>query len=354
MSSSKKQKFFSGEKKNVLVSGGAGFIGSHLCDNLVQAGDNVICVDNFSSGHIDNIKHLLQKPNFRLLKLDINQPLDLSQFPELESFRLSLYGLQEIYHLACPTFIKKFDQFRLEILYSNIFGTINMLELAKFYQSKLLFASSSVVYGGKSNQVFKEEDSGTVDFIGPHSCYDEGKRISETAVMAYFRQYGLDAKIARIFRTYGPRENLLDGHMIPDFVLQALNNKPLIIYGDKDFSTSLCYVDDIVQGLLKIMESEHRGPFNLGDPRRYVLTELGEKIIDLTSSSSKISFQPPLAFMRTLGVPDVNLAKEKLEWFPVINLEAGLKKMIDYVRANHILLQPLVSQYDQEEKIKDK
>jgi UDP-glucuronate decarboxylase len=354
MSSTEKQKFFSGEKKNVLISGGAGFIGSHLCDTLIQEGDNVICVDNFSSGHIENIKHLLQKPNFRLLKSDINQSLDLNQFPELENFHLSLYGLQEIYNLACPTFIKKFDQFQLEILYTNIFGTTNMLELAKFYQAKLLFASSSVVYGGESDQVFKEENQGIVDFLGPQSCYDEGKRISETTVMAYQRHYNLDAKIARIFRTYGPRENLLDAHMVPDFVLQALNNKPLTIYGDKNFSTSLCYVEDIVQGLLKIMESKYTGPFNLGDPHRYLLTELAEKILDLTNSNSEISFQPPLSFMRTLGVPDVSLAKEKLEWFPVINLESGLKRMIDYVRANHILLQPLVNQYDEEEKAGDK
>jgi UDP-glucuronate decarboxylase len=229
-----------------------------------------------------------------------------------------------------------------------------MLELAKFYQAKLLFASSSVVYGGESDQVFKEENQGIVDFLGPQSCYDEGKRISETTVMAYQRHYNLDAKIARIFRTYGPRENLLDAHMVPDFVLQALNNKPLTIYGDKNFSTSLCYVEDIVQGLLKIMESKYTGPFNLGDPHRYLLTELAEKILDLTNSNSEISFQPPLSFMRTLGVPDVSLAKEKLEWFPVINLESGLKRMIDYVRANHILLQPLVNQYDEEEKAGDK
>lgn len=347
MSSEEKQKFYQGDKKNVLVSGGAGFIGSHLCDYLVREEDNVICIDNFCSGHIENIKHLLQKPNFRLLKLNINQPLNLAQISELKDFQIELRGIQEIYHLACPTSIKDFDNSQIQILHTNIFGTINMIELSKFYQSKLLFTSSSVVYGPGGDSLLKETDLGPVDCIGSKACYDEGKRISETAITTYRQKYNLDAKIARIFRVYGPREMLFDGQMVPDFVLQALNNKPLVIYGDEKFATSLCYVDDIIQGLIKIMASEELGPFNLGDSHRYFLAELARQIIDLTESSSSINFKEPLSFMRPLGLPDISLIKQKLEWFPVITLEAGLKKMIDYVKANRILLQPLVERYDE-------
>jgi len=346
MSSKEKQKFYQGDKKNVLVSGGAGFIGSHLCDYLVKEGDNVICVDNFCSGHIENIKHLLQKPNFRLLKYDINQSLDLTQISELKDFQIKLRGIQEIYHLACPTSIKNFDNSQIQILHTNIFGTINILELAKFYQSKLLFTSSSVVYGPCGDNPFKETDLGPVDFTGHRACYDEGKRISETAITLYRQKYNLDAKIARIFRVYGPREMLFDGQMVPDFVLQALNNKPLVVYGDEKFATSLCYIDDIIQGLIKIMVSEELGPFNLGDSHKYFLAELAQQIIDLTGSNSSIEFKEPLSFMRPLGLPNIDLIKQKLEWFPVITLETGLKKMIDYVKANRILLQPLIERYD--------
>jgi len=347
MSSKEKQKFYQGDKKNVLVSGGAGFIGSHLCDYLVKEGDNVICIDNFCSSNVENIKHLLQKPNFRLLKYDINQSIDLVKFPELKDFRTELRGIQEIYHLACPTSVKNFDNSKIQVLYTNIFGTINMLELAKFYQSKLLFTSSSVVYGLSGDNQIKETDLGIVDSIGPKASYDEGKRISETAITTYSQKYGLDAKIARIFRVYGPREMLFDGQMIPDFVLQALNNKPLVIYGDEKFATSLCYVDDIIQGLVKMMESKELGPLNLGDSHKYFLAELAQQIIGLTGSKSNIKFKEPLSFMRPLGLPDISLIKEKLEWFPVITLEAGLKKMIDYVKANRILLQPLIERYDE-------
>ena len=348
MLSKEKQKFYQGDKKNVLVTGGAGFIGSHLCDYLIGRGDNVICVDNFFSSNVENIKHLLQKPNFRLLKYDINQSIDFSKFPELKDFQIELRGIQEIYHLACPTSIKNFDNSTVQILYTNIFGTINVLELAKFFKSKLLFTSSSVVYGLGGDDQIKETDLGSVDSIGPRACYDEGKRISETSISTYIKKYNLDAKIARIFRVYGPREMLFDGQMIPDFALQALNNKPLIIYGDEKFATSLCYIDDIIQGLVRIMDSKELGPFNLGDSHKYFVAKLAQQIIDLTGSSSSIKFKKSLSFMRPLGLPDTSLIKEKLEWFPVITLDTGLKKMIDYVKANRILLQPLVERYDKE------
>ena len=346
----KKQKFYPRETKNVLVTGGAGFLGSHLCDRLVKE-NNVICLDNFvGGGNIDNIKHLLQNPNFRFVKHDINQPIDFDKFPELKNLRIKIHGLQEIYHLACPTSAKNFDQLRVQTLQTNAIGTINILEMARFYKAKILFTSSSVVYGPrkKDNPFFKETDFGSVNFVGPRACYDEGKRFSETALVTYKEVYGIDTKIVRIFRTFGPRETLFDGQMIPDFALQALNDKPLVIYGDESFSTSLCYVSDIIEGIIAMMNSKESGPINLGHPQEYKLVDLAKKIIQLTDSKSEVKFKLPLPFMTPLGLPDVSLAREKLNWFPVVKIDKGFEKLLDYVKANRILLQPLVNKYDQE------
>ena len=347
---SKKQKFYPSETKNVLITGGAGFLGSHLCDRLVKE-NNVICFDNFvGGGNVNNIKHLLQNPNFRFIKHDITQPTDFEKFPELKDFKISIRGLQEVYHLACPTSAKNFNQLRIQTLHANSIGTINMLEMAKFYKAKMLFTSSSVVYGPKTKDksVFKETDFGVVNFVSPRACYDEGKRFSETAVVTYRDVYRVDTKIVRIFRTFGPREALFDGQMVPDFVLQALNNKPLVIYGDENFSTSLCYIGDIIEGIIKTMESNQAGPINLGNPQEHKLVDLAQKIVQLTNSESKIEFRPALLFMTSLGLPDISLAREKLGWFPISRLDQGLAKLVDYVKANRILLQPLVGKYDQE------
>jgi UDP-glucuronate decarboxylase len=347
---SKEKKFYPSKTKNILITGGAGFLGSHLIDRLIDEA-NIICVDNLiEEGNVNNIKHLLQKPNFRFLKHDINQPLDLSQFPELKDFRLDIHGLQEIYHFACPTSAKHFGRLRINILYANSIGTINVLELARYYKAKFLFASSSVVYGPKmkTQAPFKESELGEVNFTDERACYDEGKRFSETAIINYRDVYRLDTKIARIFRTYGPREPLFDGQMVPDFVLQALNNKPLIIYGDQNFSTSLCFVDDMTNGLIKLMESEEKNPINLGHPQQNKLIDLAEKIIKMTGSKSLMEFRGALPFMRTLGLPDISLAREKLSWFPIVRLEEGLEKLIEYVKANRMLLQPFIQKYDQE------
>ncbi len=347
---SKRKKFYPGKTKNILITGGAGFLGSHLIDRLIDDA-NIICVDSLvGDGKVNNIKHLLQKPNFRFLKQNINQPLDLSQFPELNDFRLDIHGLQEIYHLACPTSAQNFNQLRMEILYANSIGTINILELARQYQAKFLFASSAVVYGPKMKvqAPFKETDFGEVNFTDARACYDEGKRFSETAIINYRDIYRLDTKIARIFRTYGPREPLFDGQMVPDFILQALNNKPLIIYGDQNFATSLCFIDDMINGIIKLMESEEKEPINLGHPQQNKLVDLAEKIIKMTGSKSSVEFRGALPFMRTLGLPDISLAREKLGWFPIIRLEEGLEKLIEYIKANRMLLQPLVQKYDQE------
>jgi UDP-glucuronate decarboxylase len=346
MNQEKTKKFYPGEVKNILITGGAGFIGSHLCDRLIKEG-NVICLDNFIGGDVNNIKHLLQKPNFRFIKHDINQRFDLENFHEIKDFRVDIHGIQEIYHLACPTSARNFNQLKMQTLQTNSIGTINILELTKFYKAKLLFTSSSVVYGPKkASGSFKENESGVVNFIGPRACYDEGKRFSETAIITYRDLYGLEAKIVRVFRTYGPREVLFDGQMVPDFVLQALSNKPLVIYGDESFSTSLCYISDLIEGLIKVMESKENGPINLGHSQEYKLFDLAQKIIDLTGSQSKIEFLQALLFMTPLGMPDISLAKEKLGWYPIVRIEDGLKELIDYVKANWMLLKPLVNRYE--------
>ncbi|MDA2936092.1 GDP-mannose 4,6-dehydratase [Patescibacteria group bacterium AH-259-L05] len=346
----KKQKFYPGKVKNILVTGGAGFLGSHVCDRLVEQG-NVICIDNFTGvSDITNVKHLLQKPNFHFIKHDINEPIDFEQFPELASFKINIHGISEMYHFACPTSVKKFDELKMQTLYTNSLGTLTMLEIAKFYKAKIVFASSSVIYGQKGNNTvpFKESDPGQLNSVDPRACYDEGKRFSETAMATYRGTQGVDTKIVRIFRTYGPRQPLFDGQMVPDFILQALNNKPLVIYGDESFSTSLCYVDDVIEGIMGMMASGEAGPINIGGPQAHKLIDLAKKIIELTGSSSEIIFKSPLSFMRPLGIPDVGLAKEKLEWFPVTSLHEGLKKMIEYAKAHRMLLRPMVGKYDQE------
>ncbi|MFA6254801.1 MAG: NAD-dependent epimerase/dehydratase family protein [Patescibacteria group bacterium] len=329
------------EKKNVLITGGAGFIGSYLCDDLIEK-NKIICIDNFISGDEANIDHLLQNPNFRFIKHDINQPIDLESLPELEEFRIKFQGIQEIYHLACPTSPKDFEKTRIETVLANSVGTRNILDLAVKYKAKFLFASSSVVYGSRDPQspYFKESYSGVVDQISPRACYDEGKRFAETLTNTYGQVYNLDTKIVRIFRTYGPRMKLNIGQMIPDFVSSALVGEDLVIFGDEGFSTSLCYVSDIVQGLTKMMKSGESGPINLGSDLEYKIVDVANKIIAMTSSKSKVVFQKPLLFMTPLGLPDITLAKERLTWFPIVLLEDGIQGAIDYFKAYKSILGP--------------
>ncbi|MGC9048774.1 MAG: GDP-mannose 4,6-dehydratase [Patescibacteria group bacterium] len=338
-------------RKNILVTGGAGFLGSHLCEELVKE-NKVICLDNLvgGGGNIVNIEYLLQNPNFRFIKQDINQPFNLEEFPELKDFKIKVQGIQEIYHLACPTTARNFMQMRMETLKANSIGMINILEIARKYQAKFLFASSSVVYGPRNpnNLYFKESDWGQVNLISSRACYDEGKRFAETCCVTYREFYNLETKIVRIFRTYGPRLALFDGQMISDFALQALNNKPLIIYGDENFASSLCYVSDIVEGMMAMMNSNEVGPINLGHPEQYKLVDVAQKIISLTGSKSTIVFKEPLPFITPLGLPDITLAKTKLNWFPVVSLDEGLAKTVKYIKTNWRLLQPLVEKYDQE------
>jgi len=329
------------EKKVILVTGGAGFIGSFLCGELLKEGHRVICIDNFSTGHVRNIDPYLRHPDFQFLRLDINKPFNLETFPELEPFKVKFYGVQEIYHLATPTSIKHFDRFRAGTLLSNSIGTRNILDIAVKYKAKILLGSSSVVYGSRTaeKKMFREDDRGIVDHLTPRACYDEGKRFAETMFFTYEGIYEIDAKIARIFRTYGPRMPLFDGHQIPDFVLNALNGEDIVINGTEEFKTSMVYVTDVVDALIRIMKAPKGiGPVNVGSDVDMKLADVANKIIEMSDSGSNVVFEDQLLFLTEIGLPDVTKAKERLHWMPVVRLEDGLQKTIDYIRANKILL----------------
>jgi UDP-glucuronate decarboxylase len=328
------------EKKNILVTGGAGFVGSHLCERLIKDGHRVVCIDNFATGHVRNIETLLQIPDFQFIRLDVNEPFDLEKYSELAAFKIPFQGFQEIYHLACPTSIKNFDQFIIQTLLSNSLGNYPVLEIAKKYRTKVLLGSSSVIYGDRPNDdhYVEEDKKGIVDHLSPRACYDEGKRFSETMFETYRQVHGIDAKIARIFRTYGPRMPLNDGHLIPDFIFNALDGKDLVIYGSKEFKTSLVYVTDLVDGLIRLMKtSEDIGPVNIGSDFDMSIVDVAQKIIDMTGSKSSIVHEDPLPFLTELALPRIQKAKD-LGWLPLMRLEDGLEKTIEYLKANRILL----------------
>ncbi len=326
-------------RENVIIFGGAGFIGSHLCDLLVKD-YNVICIDDFSTGMQENIEHLLRNPNFIFIKHDITEPLVLEETKELNRLNLEVTKISYIYNLACPTSPKNFEKHKLETVRANSIGIYNTLELARKYNSKYLLASSSVIYGGaeEGGFIFNEKTIGCVDNTSPRACYDEGKRFAETICLTYKEQFNLDIKIARIFRTYGPRMPLSDGHMIPDFIANALDNKPLIIYGDENFASSFCYVSDIVNGLVRLMNSNKVDIVNLGSPDNYLIKDIAKFIIALLGSTSEIQYEAPLSFMRPLGLPDISLAREKLSWFPVVTMSEGLKRTVEYTLAHKDLI----------------
>ncbi len=323
------------DKKNILVTGGAGFIGSHLCDELVKT-SKVICVDNFSSGSEKNIDHLLANPDFEFIRHDITEPLDLESLPELQKFKIEFQGVQDIYNLACPTSPKDFLKNRLATIMANSYGLKNILDVALKYKASLLHFSSSVVYGPrrKENSKVKESDIGQVDFLSTRSSFDEGKRFAETMTMNYRQVYGLDAKIMRLFRIYGPRMKLDDGQMLPDFISSALDGKDLKIFGDRNFSTTYCYINDCIDAAIKIMESDLSGPINIGSDVEINLTDLADKIITTIGSRSKIVYADEMLFMTSLCPPDTSMARNELGWMPVISLEQGLEKTIYELRAS--------------------
>jgi len=325
------------DKKNVLVAGGAGFIGSHLCDELIKS-CKVICVDNFISGTEMNIDHLLANPDFFFINHDVSKPLDLDKIPELKKFKVEFQGIQEIYNLACPMSPRRFLDNRLAILEANSSTVSNLLNIAVKYNSKFLHFSSSVVYGPRhlDDPSFKakESDLGIVDNLSPRACYDEGKRFAETMVSTYRSVYNIDAKIIRLFRVYGPRMQSDDDQMIPDFINNALEDKDIIINGDNNFSSSFCYIEDVLDGIFKVMNSDLPGPINIGSDVDCNLDDLVNNIIRQTNSKSKIVHAENLLFLTELLLPDIKLARNELGWMPVVTLDNGLKKTIFDIKAH--------------------
>lgn len=322
------------EKKNVLVTGGAGFIGSHLCEQLLKEA-RVICMDDFSNSSSMNIDHLLPYEDFEFIRQNVNEPFGLEDFPELNKFKIRFQGIQEIYHLACPTSIKNFESLKLETLLSNSSGMRNTLELAQKYGAKYLFTSSAVVYGPRRSpdQVFFETDEGVVNHLSERGCYDEGKRFAETMVETYRQVYGIDVKMARIFRTYGPRMKINDAQPPIDMIISALEGREIAIYGDS-LASSLCFVGDVVDAIIKLMHSDVSGPINIGSDEDVSMRAVAEKIKAMTNSNSPISEKGEMLFLSSQGLPSLKRVKEELGWFPVVSLEAGLEKTIDYVIAN--------------------
>lgn len=321
--------------KNVLVTGGAGFVGSHLCDELIKT-SKVICLDNFSTGDEKNIDHLLAENNFEFIKHDITEPIDLENLPELQKFKIEFQGIQEIYHLACPTSPKDFQANKINTMLALSYGIKNVLDLAVKYQAKFLHFSSSVVYGPRreANNKIKEEDIGQVDMLSERSCYDEGKRFAETMVQNYSQVYKIKANIMRLFRIYGPRMKLDEGHLIPDFISNALDNKDLIIPGDETFFSSWCYVSDVVDAAIKMTDSEIDEPINIGSDVDVNLTELAKMIIEKIGSKSKIKYDRNHVFITPLCLPDITRARNRLGWLPVVTLDKGMDKTIYNLRAD--------------------
>lgn len=313
-------------KKRVLVTGGAGFLGSHLCERLLAQGDDVLCVDNFFTGTKDNIRHLLSHPAFELMRHDVTFPLYVE--------------VDEIYNLACPASPIHYQRHPVQTTKTSVHGAINMLGLAKRVGAKILQASTSEVYGDPIIHPQTEEYWGNVNPIGVRACYDEGKRCAETLFFDYYRQYGLKIKIARIFNTYGPRMHPNDGRVVSNFIMQALQDLPITIYGDGTQTRSFCYVDDMIDALVSLMSTgdDVMGPINLGNPEEYTILQLAETIIEICNSKSSLVFKPLPSDDPKQRQPDITKAEKLLQWHPRVPLHVGLAKTVAYfdtlLRAN--------------------
>lgn len=326
------------DKKNIVVTGGAGFLGSHLCDQLVQR-HKVICIDNFSTGEEQNIHHLLSNPNFEFVRHDISEPIDLPSLRELKAFQVPFQGIQEIYHLASPSSPKDYTAMTTETLIVNAIGTKNALDMAKQFGAKFLLVSSGSVYGEPVEKTpFPENYFGYVNSIGIRSPYQEGKRFAEALVVAYRDRFNLEAKIVRLFNTYGPRMRLSDGRMIPEFIAMAIKNMPITIHGSKDDVATYCFVSDALEGLTRMMASKEVGPMNIGHPEEHTVGDIANTVIALTGSRPDIRIEPPLPYDAKQATPSVRQARELLGWFPVVPLEEGLRRTIDYMRGQHNVL----------------
>jgi UDP-glucuronate decarboxylase len=304
----------------VLVTGGAGFIGSHLCERLLDSGDKVICLDNYYTGSRDNIKHLRKNKDFEAVKKDLLLPLN--------------FKVDRIYNLACPASPPQYQKDLISTIKVNTLAMINVLELARRRKARIMQASTSEVYGDPLVHPQTEDYWGNVNPIGPRSCYDEGKRIAESLMFAYRAQHGVDIRVARIFNTYGPRMGTDDGRVVSNFIVQALRGQDITVYGDGSQTRSFCYVSDMVEGLCRLMNAEDlTGPVNLGNPAEITVLDLAKKIKKMTGSSSMIRFRPLPGDDPARRRPDIALAKRKLGWRPKVDLDTGLRKTIDYFRS---------------------
>lgn len=304
----------------ILVTGGAGFVGSHLCDRLVSLGHEVTCLDNLFTGSRENIKQLLEHPQFTFIQGDVQQPLEGT--------------FDRIYNLACPASPPHYQDDPVETVRTNVLGMINVLDLARATKARVLQASTSEIYGDPLVHPQKESYWGNVDPTSRRACYDEGKRCAETLCFDYHREYGVDIRIIRIFNTYGPRMAKDDGRVVSNFILQALRGEPITIYGDGSYTRSFQYVDDLIEGMIRMMEKDgFTGPVNIGNPGEFTIRQLAEMVIEFTGSSSVITNLEPVASDPKQRKPDIALAREKLNWAPKVALRDGLKKTIEYFRS---------------------
>lgn len=304
----------------VLVTGGAGFLGSHLCEKLLKDGNDVICVDNLYTGSKDNIRSLMSNPYFEFIRHDVTEPLYVE--------------VDQIYNLACPASPVHYQTNPVKTTKTSVYGALNMLGLAKRVGARILQASTSEVYGDPEVHPQPESYRGCVNPIGIRACYDEGKRVAETLFFDYRRMHGIEIKIMRIFNTYGPRMNPMDGRVVSNFIVQALKGEDITIYGDGSQTRSFCYVDDLIEGMVRLMRSpaDFTGPCNIGNPGEFTILQLAQKVIDYTGSSSKIIYLPLPSDDPLQRRPVIDLAKEKLDWEPSISLEEGLQKTIAYFK----------------------
>jgi UDP-glucuronate decarboxylase len=305
-------------RRQILVTGGAGFLGSHLCERLIAQGHEVVCADNFFTGTKRNIEHLISNPRFELIRHDVTFPLYVE--------------VDQIYNLACPASPVHYQHDPVQTTKTSVHGAINMLGLAKRTGARIFQASTSEVYGDPDQHPQTESYWGRVNPIGTRSCYDEGKRCAETLFFDYHRQYGMDVRVARIFNTYGPRMHPNDGRVVSNFIVQALRGEPITVYGKGDQTRSFCYVDDLIDAFIRFMQLEppFPGPINLGNPGEFTIVALAEQVIKLTGSASKIVQAPLPADDPMQRRPDISLAKEKLQWEPTVELKQGLMKTIAY------------------------
>jgi len=306
-------------RKKILITGGAGFIGSHLTERLLNEGHSVIIIDNFHTGSRDNVRHLLHNDNLEVYRNDVT-----------DHYRMEV---DYIYNLACPASPIHYQRSPVKTVLTSVLGVINALELAKEVKARVLQASTSEVYGDPKQHPQREDYWGNVNTISPRSCYDEGKRIAETLMFDYHRENGVDIRIARIFNTYGPRMQPNDGRVVSNFILQALREEPITIFGDGSQTRSFCYVDDLVEGLIRLMDQDEiSGPINLGNPDEHSIKEIAELIIDLTGSSSEIVYKPLPQDDPMRRQPDISQARARLNWEPKVKLEDGLLRVIEYFR----------------------